>query len=196
MRFPLSADATRLLAGLKGLEIGAGAHNPFGLDTIYLDRWEASHNACKALELELCGEILQPDVVALGDCMPFADRSFDFVISSHVIEYFHDPVKALREWCRVARRYVFIICPHKARAGEEDQRAAETTLADVRERMQRPGDPAFFGHQTFWTREGFLSVFGGFLPSGWRLAFARDPDDKVGNGFTVVYEYGLWEWPT
>ena len=188
IRFPYSKDATRLLAGLKGLEVGGGAHNPFGLETINLDRSTVDDNACKQLEIEFCGEAMPVNVVAFGDALPFGDQSFDFVISSHVIEYFYDPVKALREWCRVSRRYVFIICPHKERAGEEDRQAAETTPSDLRHRMASKGDPAAFRHQTFWTMEGFISTLNPFLPAGWRLAFSRDPDDKVGNGFTVVFE--------
>ena len=40
MKFKESALAHKYLDGLKGLEIGASAHNPFGLDTVndvYLD---------------------------------------------------------------------------------------------------------------------------------------------------------------
>ena len=88
----------------------------------------------------------------------------------------------------MSRRYVFIICPHKERAGEHDQLAEETTLDEVVHRMNSKGDPAFSGHQTFSTFEGFLNILGNFLPVSWRRVFSRDPDDKVGNGFTVVYE--------
>lgn len=188
IKFRHSEDATRFLTGLRGIEIGGAAHNPFGLNTINVDKRTEANNDCKQLEMVFCGEVLPVDVLAEGDQLPFQDQSVDFVISSHVIEYFHDPVKALREWCRVSRRYVFIICPHKERAGEQDKLAVETTLDDLVSRMDSKGDQTFFGHQTFWTFEGFLSAMEGFLPVGWRKAFSRDPDDKVGNGFTVVYE--------
>jgi SAM-dependent methyltransferase len=188
IKFRYSEDATRFLAGLQGLEIGGGAHNPFGLNTINVDRRTEVENELKQLERTFCGEVLPVDVLAEGDRLPFRDQSVDFVISSHVIEYFYDPVKALREWCRVSRRYVFIICPHKARAGEPDRLAEETTLDEVVHRMNSKGGLAFPAHQTFWTFEGFLNVLEKFLPEDWRRVFSRDPDDKVGNGFTVVYE--------
>jgi len=189
MKFRYSEDATRFLTGLQGLEIGGAAHNPFGLNTINVDRFAGTDNDCRQMELAMCGEVLRVDVVAEGDQLPFRDQSVDFVISSHVIEYFYDPVKALREWCRVSRRYVFIICPHKERALEQDRLEEETTLEVVLHRMCAKSDPAYFGHQTFWSFEGFLAVLGNFLPAGWHCVFSRDPDDKVGNGFTVVYEH-------
>lgn len=188
MKFKESDDARRFLSGLKGVEIGGSAHNPFGLDTINVDRFGGTDSVCKQTELAMCGEALPVDVIARGDELPFGDGFFDFVVSSHVIEYFHDPVKAIQEWCRVARTYVFIICPHKDRANEEDRLAEETTREDLLRRMATKGDHSFFGHQNFWTLGGFSEAFEGLLPTGWRLALTRDPDDKVGNGFTVVYE--------
>ena len=37
MKFRESAIAHKYLDGLKGIEIGGSAHNPFGLDTINVD---------------------------------------------------------------------------------------------------------------------------------------------------------------
>lgn len=38
-----------------------------------------------------------------SDLTPVADASYDFVLSSHNLEHFANPVKALREWQRVLR---------------------------------------------------------------------------------------------
>ncbi|MGA2220142.1 MAG: class I SAM-dependent methyltransferase [Terracidiphilus sp.] len=38
-----------------------------------------------------------------SDLAPVADSSYDFVLSSHNLEHFANPVKALREWQRVAK---------------------------------------------------------------------------------------------
>jgi SAM-dependent methyltransferase len=44
-------------------------------------------------------------IVAEGsDLSPVADESYDFVLSSHNLEHFANPVKALKEWKRVTRR--------------------------------------------------------------------------------------------
>jgi SAM-dependent methyltransferase len=43
-------------------------------------------------------------IIADGsDLSPVADGSYDFVLSSHNLEHFANPVKALREWKRVTR---------------------------------------------------------------------------------------------
>ncbi len=45
----------------------------------------------------------RPSVLGLGEALPFRDKSFDFVIASHVLEHSADPEKFLRELQRVAK---------------------------------------------------------------------------------------------
>ncbi|MDA0096267.1 class I SAM-dependent methyltransferase [Brachyspira hyodysenteriae] len=44
------------------------------------------------------------DIISCGDVLPFQDNSIDFVFSSHVLEHFYDPIKALKEWYRVIKK--------------------------------------------------------------------------------------------
>lgn len=44
--------------------------------------------------------------------IPVDDRAFDFVFSSHCIEHVDNLEKTLREWCRVAQKYVIFITPN------------------------------------------------------------------------------------
>lgn len=46
----------------------------------------------------------RPFIVADAACLPFADKSFDFVICSHVLEHVPDPGAVIRELQRVAPR--------------------------------------------------------------------------------------------
>lgn len=71
-------------------------------------------------EVKICGEALPVDIVAPGDALPLPDKSVDFVLSSHVIEHFFDPIKTLKEWERVATKYIFIIFPNKERTFDKD----------------------------------------------------------------------------
>jgi len=55
-------------------------------------------------------------IKADGISLPwFTDNSLDYVFSSHCLEHFHEPEKALKEWTRVIREggYLVLILPHK-----------------------------------------------------------------------------------
>ncbi len=179
-----SKFVTRYLKGLKGVEIGASAHNRYYLDAINVDRWGSSDTAYKQEERKLALHTAKVDVVAPGDELPFEDDSYDFVFSSHVVEHFPDPIKALDEWTRVARRYVVIVAPHRDRTVD-----AARPLTSVQELLQRhregfTSDEEVM-HWSVWTCESFV----GFCEAiGLRVVDHLDPDDKVGNGFAVVID--------
>ena len=133
MKFKQSALAHRLLDRLEGLEIGGSAHNSFGLKTRNVD-YCGDITVFKQEEIKICGEYLPVDIVSPGDKLPLDDSSVDFVINSHVIEHFPDPIKALKEWHRVVRPggYIYVIAPHKERIFDRDR--PRTTLAELIER--------------------------------------------------------------
>lgn len=188
-RFPESSLAHKLLDGLKGLEIGGSAHNAFGLDTLNVDR--LSHDDPHFLEvygaeqMRLCDHIMPVDIVASGDNIPVADKSYDFVISSHVIEHFFDPIGAIKEWMRIARQYVYIICP-QPHALESDRGKLITGLQELVFRHTAAVKPPHSDeHHTRWTCDTFRQMCAAM---GWEVSHWQDPDDKVRNGFTVVID--------
>lgn len=183
--FKESALAHQLLDGLKGVEIGGSAHNCFGLDTVNVDKYPEMDTVYKKEEVRLCGEAMPVDVVAEGDKLPFGDKSFDFVIASHVIEHFFDPIAALKEWARVARKYVYLIVPQPD-ALESDKGKLITPLDTLFARHRGEiTDPHTDEHHTRWTSATFKEMCAalGLFVSHW-----QDPDDKVGNGFAVVID--------
>jgi len=220
--FPESALAHQLLDGLVGVEVGGAAHNSFGLDTINVDRISHTDLAFEPYALEqvrLCGEVMPVDVVAPGNQLPFPDKSYDFVISSHVIEHFYDPISAIKEWMRVSRQYVYIICPQRD-ALESDRGKPLTELDEHIERFsfsQRkeafvsgrlnanvsfsliedaallPAIPDTDEHHSRWTAQSFIQmcwwIFTQEWGKDWEVCKAQDPDDKAKNGFCVVLKY-------
>lgn len=180
MKFPESLLAHNYLDGLQGIEIGGSAHNPFGLNTKNVDITD-EETVFKKEELKLCGEMLPVDIVANGDSLPLEDESIDFVISSHVLEHFYNPIKALKEWYRVIKKggYIFMIVPHKERTFDKEK--PRTTLKELLERDWCQKD--FNGHWSVWITEDILELIEHL---GWELVTYQDVDDKVGNGFTVV----------
>ena len=191
-KFKESALAHELLDGLKGLEVGGAAHNSFGLDTLNVDRISHEHPdfiPYESEQMRLCGEVMPVNIVAPGNCIPVPDQSYDFVITSHVIEHFYDPISAIMEWMRIATNYIFIIVPQRD-ALESDRDKPLTGLDEHIERFAEIDKQWTDEHYSRWTPESFCDMcmwicntpFG----HGWDLHKWQNVDDKVGNGFTVV----------
>jgi SAM-dependent methyltransferase len=184
MKFPESALAHKYLDGLKGVEIGGSAHNSFGLDTINVDRLGDMDTHFKKCEIERCGEAMKVDVVAEGNKLPFPDKSFDFVISSHVIEHFYDPISALLEWARVAKKYIFIIVPHRQRTFDAGKELTKVIDLHNRYHSKAIKEDEFRGeHWSVFEPPNFNELC---VLIGFKVVEIQDPDDKVGNGFTFV----------
>ncbi|MFA9261986.1 MAG: methyltransferase domain-containing protein [Undibacterium sp.] len=191
--FPESKLAHRYLDGLVGIEIGASAHNPFGLNTQNVDiADEFNRSTYKKRELHISGEVAPIDIVAPGDALPLPDASIDFVVSSHVLEHFPDPIKALIEWYRVVKPegYIFMIVPHRERTFDRDKQP--TTLVELQGRQSgnliAEPDPET-GHCSYWVTEDVLELVRS-IGLDWSLVDFQDTDDKIGNGFTIVLRKG------
>lgn len=188
--FPESALAHQLLDGLKGLEVGGSRHNQWGLDIVNVDKFgtdDPRGQIYRDEQIRLCGEFLPVDIVAPGDKIPVADKSFDFVIASHVIEHFFDPIAALKEWARIARKYIYIVCPQPD-ALESDRGKLITPLDTLfaRHRGEIPYSDSD-EHHTRWTSGTFqemCAALGFYVPP----QYVEDPDKKVGNGFVIVID--------
>jgi len=178
-----SALAHRWLDGLKGVEIGGAAHNAFHLDTLNVDRTRDMDTVYKREELECAGVAMAVDVVAEGDDLPFPDEAFDFVLASHVLEHLPDPILALQEWRRVARRYVFVVLPHRDRTFDRDRPV--TPVDELLRRHEHGLRSDEDRHWTVWTCETFLELCERL---GVEVLEHQDPDDKQGNGFAVVLD--------
>lgn len=184
-KMPRSSLAIRMLAGLKGIEIGGAASNDFGLDTINVDFIDhRTHDTAYAREqMRVCGDILPVDVIAAGNALPFADKSYDFVIASHVVEHFYDPIGAIEEWVRVARHYVYLVVPHKDRTCDRPRPVTPVDELLQRHRNPFPPDATEDRHWSVWRTGNFEALVRSMaLP----IAAVQDQDDKAGNGFTVV----------
>lgn len=187
MKFQESATAHYYLDGLSGIEIGGSAHNAFGLNTLNVDKFGSSdprsaHYRSEQVRITSMDggtpEIMVVDVVSPGDNMPFADKSFDFVISSHVLEHFYDPIKALKEWMRIASKYVFCIVP-KRDALPSDVGREVTTIAELIERHNSKATvPDTDEHHTVFDTVLLRDIANYFAVE----MHIWETDDKAGNG--------------
>lgn len=82
------------------LEIGSG-NRPRARSNILVDRYPADSTERAGGEPVVVDS--RPFVVADGLALPFKDKSFDYVIASHILEHVSDPIRFADELARVAR---------------------------------------------------------------------------------------------
>uniref|UniRef100_A0AC34FNB1 Methyltransferase type 11 domain-containing protein n=1 Tax=Panagrolaimus sp. ES5 TaxID=591445 RepID=A0AC34FNB1_9BILA len=174
-----------LLDNLQGIEIGGSLINPFCLNTINIDYTNDTGTGYKRSEIRYSkGGYLHVDVVASGDKLLFKNETYDFVISSHAIEHFYDPIKTIEEWFRVIKPngYIFMIIPHKERTF--DRLKNRTTLNELLFRHSNNSNlNPLDGHHNIWITEDMIKLC---KNQKWKVLTWSDKDDVFGNGFTIV----------
>ena len=104
-----SAFVHRWLDGLRGIEIGAAAHNDFGVDALNVDRFAADDTVYKGAERLVWARGGRRRRRARRRA---AVRRRQSRLRARLarMERFPDPIAALLEWRRVARRCVSSSC--------------------------------------------------------------------------------------
>ena len=85
------------------LEVGSG-DDPCPRADVLVDKYldeSSEREANRSLLVD------RPLVIAEGEHLPFRDKSFDFVIASHVLEHTDNPRRFLKELVRVSKRGFF-----------------------------------------------------------------------------------------
>jgi SAM-dependent methyltransferase len=210
---PESAIAHRLLDGKCGIEIGAGACNPFGLATVHVGLAEEADpvdfNNHKNGQLHYCGDVAPIDVVGELSAIPILDSVADFVLHSHVWEHSPNPLKALREWVRVVKDngIIFAIVPHRS-ALPTDVGRPVTTMQQLEHYLLEDAQPADFpdiehrGHYIVFSTDLLLNIMfwfnERFFDEGLSLSLLAflEVDDKAGNGHLVAWRVNKHEMRT
>ena len=83
-----------------------------------------------------------------SDLSHIDDESYDFIMSSHVIEHIANPLKTISEWKRVVRigGVILFVCPHKD--GTYDHKRPITPLAHLIEDYIKGVDENDLTHQS------------------------------------------------
>lgn len=201
MKFNEHALAHQWLDGLRGLEIGAAAHNPFGLLTRNVAPQELhEYFASNQAKFDVAPAVV--DIWGLADAIPVPDESEDFILSSHVVEHLPDVIGAFLEWNRIVRvqGYIFMIVPLR-NALPQDVGRPITPLDDFIDDYFKgetlathpvegvPGGR--MGHYHVFTPDSLVELVAWMNKRrlcDWRLVAREDVDTKVGNGFTLVFQ--------
>ncbi|MCO7504365.1 MULTISPECIES: bifunctional 2-polyprenyl-6-hydroxyphenol methylase/3-demethylubiquinol 3-O-methyltransferase UbiG [Pseudomonas] len=191
----------------RGLEIGAAAHNAFYLpDCINLapcdgeaflypqDLEDYTH-----YKQEQANYHVEPARVdALGDFLdiPFADQTFDYLITSHVIEHVPNLLAAYVESSRVVKDGGVFFCIFPNRNAEPTDRIrALTTLEQMIDAYEKRVDMSTIdahlwrGHHLVFSLQSMLRAVNLINNVGlghWLVESVEQTDSKVGNGHTVV----------
>lgn len=188
----MSKIISALLKGKRGIEIGRGNWNDYGLDALnvdILDRqlWQDESKKRNLPETPV-------DIEAHAGDIPVGDDTQDFIFSSHVVEHLPNPIAVFWEWHRIIKPggILCAIIP-KRNAAEDDAVKPITTLYELTDRFNRPGEYEQgkpYEHKTIWDIELFdkLIAYGNisFLWQFNKIA-NYETDDQVGNGFIVAY---------
>lgn len=83
--------------GALVLEVGSGG-SPYFRANVLIDAYASTRERHWAPFV-----VDRPSVLGFGEKLPFADKAFDFVIASHVLEHSDDPAKFLDELQRVGK---------------------------------------------------------------------------------------------
>jgi SAM-dependent methyltransferase len=119
-RFHTPVDSSALV-----LEVGSGG-NPYPRSNVLLDAYETTR---ERHWVPLITD--RPTVLGFVENLPFKDKSFDFVIASHVLEHSTDPEKFLSELQRVARAgYIEVPDAFLERVNPYKDHRLEITLRD------------------------------------------------------------------
>jgi SAM-dependent methyltransferase len=182
----------------EGLEIGAAAHNPFGLRTRNVALCEPFY---ERTQIELCGEAAAIDIEASAERIPLDDVSQNFVISSHVVEHLPNVIGAFLEWNRLLAPggICFIIHPLRNALPGDESRALTPLrhyLEDYEKGYDRDTHPldgvtGGRGGHYHVAEPGNLIQLVETLDVrsmlAWDLVDSEAVDTKVGNGFTLVF---------
>ena len=187
VKFQESALAHKYCLG-KGLEIGAAAHNPFGLTNCINVAPEIDSEFYAKSQYEMCGEYTKIDVFAPADILPFEDNSFDYIVSSHVVEHIPDIIGAFVEWTRVLKPdgIVFMIFPKRNALPSDVGRPLSTAIEFIAaHKPENKGVVDLNRHIWVFSLKTMLELIG-LCCLNWMLIETEETDSKVGNGHTVV----------
>jgi len=190
MKFPESKIAHRYCKG-EGIEIGAAAHNPFGLENCKFLAHKERVEFWKESEISMCGEYIEPDMYGTAEEIPVEDNSQDYIVSSHVIEHVPNPIRAFLEWKRVLKNQgiVFMIFP-KRDADPNDVNRPISEISDFYKQYNNP-QPLNDNSCHIWiftleTMVNLIDFCNETYGLGWKIIDSQETDDKVGNGHTIV----------
>jgi ubiquinone/menaquinone biosynthesis C-methylase UbiE len=112
----IASEASRLLPGLKVLDVGAGScpHRPLFARCEYL-----AHDLAALAPGQLQGRkgYGSLDLISRIDSLPIASETFDVVLCTEVLEHVPEPIQAIQEIARIIHRGGLLLLTAPLRSG-------------------------------------------------------------------------------
>lgn len=190
MIFKESESAKKYCKG-KGIELGRAAHNPFNLEDCINVAPEERQDFWKQSQFDVCGTFAPIDLYGTAESIPVEDHTYDYIISSHVIEHVPNPIKAFLEWDRVLKDkgIIYMIFPKRG-ADKNDIGRQLSPLMDFVKQYNDP-QPLTDEHRHIWVFDldvmlHLIRVCNDLYGLKWRVIDWMVSDDKIGNGHVIV----------
>ena len=135
-----------------GLEVGVGARTVAPVRRTILSDGFHAHGQDNSVA----------KVFFRADEIPYAEGTFSFVLSEHMLEHSTNPIKVLKEWIRVLSPggVIFVVLPHRDRGS--DRFRERTTLSHLIEDYEKNISDADESHLPDWNEN---VVKKGILPN-------------------------------
>jgi SAM-dependent methyltransferase len=182
-----------------GLEIGAGAHNWFSVNSRNVAPgvlFPEEHVFYQDAQQSLCGTYALVDIEAYADHIPVRDQTEEFILASHVLEHVPDILGTFSEWDRILTvgGIVFLIVPkHDAHPPDRGRPISTLDQMIVAAAQQISANEAkhlwVFDIPLLLTAVAYTNQHQ--LTSAWSLIAYEETDSKVGNGHTLVFRKTL-----
>jgi SAM-dependent methyltransferase len=153
----------------RGLEVGPGKSPQCErTNAVFLDRFADNKDATPT-----------PDIMADAGSLPIRDGSFNFLLSSHMLEHHQDTLRVLYEWRRVLKPggVLFLILPHHARTF--DRHRAITTLQHHIDDYATLGDQVDDSHYAE-------------IRAGWSTLADFE---QLRAEYEAEWKMDVWDWP-
>jgi len=169
----------------RGAEIGALWRRfplPRDARVWYVDRLTTAD--LKEHYPELTGRILPSDLLADAVQLPFAPRSLDFLIASHVLEHLPLPLAALRAWHEALAPGGVLLLKVPDKRYTFDKSRARTSLAHL---LKEHADPAAFPLREHF--EDWVAHVGNLHPG--TPEFVSTVDDLIRRNYSIHFH--VWD---
>jgi len=130
------------------LDVGCGS-NPWGNINLDLFQGASIHH-----RFDYTPKDIERFVTSDGSKLPFRDKSIDVIVSRHCLEHIPEPLKAAKDWERVARKAVVIMVPNNPTLEEYKEHLYSWSIVSFKHFLEQ-----VFPHVNVWANSPLRDLY-------------------------------------